>query len=135
MSDVAVSYAILCKEHPQEVQQLIKLARKGNAKNRNSEPDTWSWGYTWYRLASSHHDDAILLTVDERIKQLVPLAGMSIYATLPSGHVQRLLQLSQKFVNDPPPVVKQWYRSLYEVERNEALKDSKNNQSYYKEKE
>lgn len=134
MSSVNADYATLNTLHPKEVQRLIKLIRGGNTKNKNSQPETWEWGYTWNRLNTIVSHEALLLPSDDRLKMLQPLEGLSIYTTVPGGHVQRFLLLPLELVNDPPTIVKTWYKSLFDIERAEAFNNVKNNQSPYKEK-
>lgn len=43
----SITYEDALLKHPEQVADIIQQMRKSRIKNKNTEPSTWNWSYTW----------------------------------------------------------------------------------------
>lgn len=134
MPNLDTTYEQALSRHPAEVAEIVKGVRKGKARDKDTDPATWRWCYTWgtriegggslAELLSEklepYHIKLSRMTLDERVtdevRRSVPVA---LYGRVPSGRTG-----GQEALPDFPPEVGALIRSRHEADLKEVARVS-----------
>lgn len=128
-----ISYEEAQKQYPTEVAACVASVRKGKSKDKNTDPSTWRWFFSWGEsieavsfgslirsAAMARHKPAANPTPEEKLAAVLPnILGMSLDGVPPNKRTQGVASLTKGVV---PAEVQAYLLNIYKEEAAEKAR-------------